>query len=188
MIGIECFVLMPTDKARTALRRYCSDSSCTGRHGYHNASIEIGTRPVVWENNGDGRSYSVVEQKPARDDARWPSCCSCGYVFKDDDVWQLFSELIYCRDNGEEYTLRDAPLGAMWNADWYPDAWRGPDGISLVVKTPGGDWVVDGPSSDHGKEGPRWTRTGTLPHVTVRPSILIGGYHGFLTNGVLEAC
>ena len=109
---------------------------------------------------------------------------------------------IYADDQGNRYTLRfldttldsgevlkTAPPGAMWNADWYKDSGikPGPDGLWLIVKTPAGDWFVDGPSSN----GPGWTREGAVPNVTARPSILMtssGNYHGFLTNGQLVEC
>jgi hypothetical protein len=62
-------------------------------------------------------------------------------------------------------------------------SWRGPDGRCLVLKTPAGDWVIDGPASGGG----RWERTGVPPLITARPSILIPGqYHGWLTAGVLS--
>ncbi len=48
-------------------------------------------------------------------------------------------------DTGELVTLGDAPVGAMWDATWMrrDDLRTGPDGITLVVRTPGGDWLVD---------------------------------------------
>jgi hypothetical protein len=56
----------------------------------------------------------------------------------------------------------------------------------LVVRTPAGDWWVDGMI-----EGPGWQRTGTPPYVSAKPSIiLIRGaleYHGWLQDGLLRA-
>lgn len=85
------------------------------------------------------------------------------------------------------------PYGAMWMEE------RG-----LTIRTPGGDWYVDQPST---RSGVRWTRTGELPHITVRASISFNwddveygdgqkysppighrNYHAVLTNGVLEEC
>jgi len=52
--------------------------------------------------------------------------------------------------DGERFTLRDAPPGAMWDATWMQaDQRTGPDGITLVVRLPNGsDWMVDGECSN----------------------------------------
>jgi hypothetical protein len=97
-------------------------------------------------------------------------------------------------DTGETFVLGQAPVGAMYFADWLHG--RGPDGHCLIVVTPHGPWNVDGgfqwPSAG------KWTRTGEPPRVTARPSIGQGGkgpnggppwsYHAFLTDGALEDC
>ena len=89
-------------------------------------------------------------------------------------------------DSGE--VVKSAPVGSMWNADWYKDSGLkpGPDGMWLIIKTPGGDWFVDGPSNN----GNGWTREGAAPNITARPSILTANnqYHGWLTNGQLTEC
>lgn len=115
---------------------------------------------------------------------------------------QLFAREFYRRaDTGLTMLLDEAPAGAMWNAWWIgresrvykgPGSFIGPDGIALMVKTPGGDWFVDGPANN----GPGWTRSGAPPRVTASPSILIPHgrgasrepYHGWLRNGVLVPC
>lgn len=133
-----------------------------------------------------------------KEDPRWPWQCRCGYKFTPDDIWQVFTNLIYKRkDTDELMTLQEAPPGAMWDADWmhdlneyYGSDHRGDrlgDGLVLVVKTPGGEWIIDGPSSD--KPAKRWSRSGTPPHITVQGSIGIGSpqrYHGMLIEGVLR--
>lgn len=138
-------------------------------------------------------------------DTRWPKACVCGYEYQPTDSWQLFTGHLYRKaSSGELFTLRDAPVGAMWNAPWYAEHkdWSGPDGRSLVVKTPGGDWMIDGkcsnctlPNDDVHK---CWVRHGEPPDLTVDKngvtcsagagSILCGAYHGFLRNGWLEQC
>ena len=68
---------------------------------------------------------------------------------------------------------------------------RGPDGKCLMCRVTGGhDWFIDGKSTN----GSGWTRTGTVPRISVKPSILIYGrdgktpvYHGYLTNGILRS-
>ncbi len=73
----------------------------------------------------------------------------------------------------------------MWDAWWLKGASRfkiRPDGMCLIVRTPGGDWMIDGPSNN----GNGWERTGEVPNITVSPSIdCQKKYHSYLKNGVL---
>lgn len=157
------------------------------------------------------RVYSdAMHQGPPHDDPRWPVACACAFVFFPDDPWQVFHDAVYRRaDTGEFTTLRDAPPGAMWNAEWLADVanYRNADGLSLVVKVPGGhDWHVDGIASNcgPGHAGGRpagkfcWQRSGTVPNITVARgscptagcgvgggSIGAPGWHGYLTAGEL---
>lgn len=130
--------------------------------------------------------------------------CDCGEA---DCERRTSTEPLYRRsDTGEVVTLRDAPVGAMWDATWFNDqpAYTGPDGISLVVRTPGGSWMVDSrcsnctlPNDDVHKCWVRHgdPRTGEI-HVDKNGvtcaagagSILTGSYHGFLHNGHLTSC
>lgn len=188
---IVCFFLEPTEEATVRMRRFGRFGDC-GR-GYHDASVTIGTCHFPLGNALNGEGTDIVD----RGDPRWPTTCErCGALFAEDHDRQLFKARLYRRsDTGELTTLREAPPGAMWFADWMRDAHRynrGPDGHVLVVMTPAGEWCVDGAANN----GPGWTREGTPPNVTARPSILIDGwhddrpvtYHAFLTNGVLEDC
>ncbi len=91
----------------------------------------------------------------------------------------------------------------MWDACWFDDCWKGPDGRSLVVVCPNGhEWMIDSQCSnctektDVGAFGVAhrcWTRTGTPPLIQVGKqfgktcsagggSIQAGDYHGFLGN------
>jgi hypothetical protein len=135
-----------------------------------------------------------------KDHPLWPKKCDCGYVFQEDDPWQMFSNSLYeNKEMGLVCTLRDAPPGAMWNSWWMadrrqgknptgePGKFVGADGKCLTVKTPDGDWMVDGPANN----GSGWTRSGEWPNVTATPSIFMRaptGYHGFLTDGYLVKC
>jgi hypothetical protein len=105
-------------------------------------------------------------------------------------------EPLYRRvDTGETFVLGEAPVGAMYFADWmiHGAINRGPDGHCLIVVTPYNPWNVDG-----GYELPspgEWTRTGTPPNVTAHPSIGQGRrpdgswtYHAWLRDGRLEPC
>lgn len=108
-------------------------------------------------------------------------------------------------DTGEVFkSFSDAPPGAMVDCTWHHDAARPeaevltkvreaggvhkvfglrkhPDGRVIMVKTPGGDWLIDQISS----QGSFWTRTGEPPNITASPSIICGSYHGWLRNGEL---
>jgi hypothetical protein len=185
MAEIECFMLEPTTRERRWLRRYRSvvaEDPCSSLPGlsYHNARVLLDEVEAPGVPTG-GDSWP-------HDDPRWPTRCACGYQFVEADAWQLFTERLFRRlDTGEEVVLREAPAGAMWYADWLR-FWTGPDGRCLCVMLPDGhEWVIDGPSTDGGS----WTREGTPPKVTVRPSIgrqrKDGGwvYHAFLTEGKL---
>ena len=159
-----------TDRERWSLRRYVSAGDCPGRYGYCNAMFTLA---------------EVTPDPPPKDDPRWPTTCVCGYAFQDGDEWQVLRERIFARDTGEEYTLPDAPPGAIWDATWFPE--KGPDGLSLVMRLPNGagDWHIDGLCRDGTGS---WSRTGTPPVITARPSVLTPHYHGFLTDGQLVSC
>lgn len=220
MTKIACFFLTPTDRQRLSLRQYADGSAAgpcpnmPGEHSYHDAMAVgvLGEIPI--ERNEHGGTVYPKRHEVGRDDPRWPGRCSCGYVFRSEDRWQLFNESLYTRsDNGETTTLHDAPAGALWYADWMPSyrTWAGPDGHILVCKTPGGDWIIDSRASNctlpndnehrcwvrHGDPtDPLGLRTGQPLHVDKNGrtcnagagSIGMGDYHGFLHNGCLVQC
>lgn len=213
----------PTDDVAVGLRRYAADHQAaagwTCAEGWHDALVFTGVEPAIWKDT-DGRRSLDLRPPVAHDDPRWPATCSrCDYRFTDTDRWQEWQELLYRRaDTGEVVTTRSrglsdapdappaAPPGAMWNAWWMPDtpAWRGPHGMSLMVRLPDGhDWLVDAEASNCTRPGDRahkcWVRHGdprTGP-VTVDKdgetcaagagSIASANYHGFLHGGVLTA-
>lgn len=210
MARIQCFLLEDTGKQQISLRRYrhhvdadeathCPD--VPGKYSYHNALAYIGEE--LTEHDKDGYVQNGLKKVP-HDHPRWPTQCSCGYTFREEDEWQRSTETIYRRaDTGEEMTTRDAPAGAMWYARWH-DHWCTPQGKhALVVKTPGGEWIVDSQASnctmkDDVKQEKHhcWVLHGEPPLVTVDKngascaagagSIQCGNYHGFLRNGFLE--
>ncbi len=188
---ITCFWLEDTGKVLRQFRRYRSsadkNSPCRGRYGYHN-----GHAP-----------FDVVQGEPNRvisggampkTDPRWPTKCdACDYIFQPDDAWQISPTSIYRRtDTGEEMTLRDAPFGAMWDAWWFDEHRKGPDGLHLMIKTPAGEWSVDGPAAFGSNSREPWKRAGdprTPGSVSAQPSILFNGppcFHAWLTNGELH--
>lgn len=213
------YFLTPVARVERSFRRYascqcvaqlrepsgrCREHGCPGQFAFHDARMLIAhvEKPVP----GPG----VAEESPDdwsayRYDSRWPRKCECGYVFGDrtGEHRQVRDERLYsgCPD-GQLYTLRDAPVGAMWDAWWMTDDYKGADGLCLVVKTPGGDWMVDGRASNCTRPDDWthrcWTRTGDprTGMVTVGKtygptcaagagSIAIGRYHGFLVQGLL---
>lgn len=189
---IQCFLLQPTKKYRINLRRYSKDAKCPVNNWCHNADIFVGEEEHEEPpTNGDLHPH---------DDPHWPAKCDlCDYKFVEGDYWQKNYDLVYRADDGREFTLTSpdqmtndrvmqAPPGALWECSWMPSA--APDGKSYCVRTPGGDWHIDG-SYKHGT----WTRTGVAPNLTVTPSILIGTkadgswqYHGWLRDGKLVEC
>jgi len=187
---IKCFMLEPTDRVRRWLRRWVSrdNAKCPG-HGYHNAFVHIEDGPLFWSQTDSGYKYYATDPLSwPHGDPRWPvKCDHCDYVFGDEDQWDLFYAAIYRRpETGEEMHIHPglagcAPAGAMFYSDW--GTFTGPDGRSLSVITPSGQWDIDHPPADGDKP---WERTGTPPNVTANPSILFrGGYHGWLRNGEL---
>lgn len=214
------FWLDRTDQVAIGLRRYTHSRPGTDGHGcdtgYHSALTYTGTAPAVFRDSEDG---PVLAARPATDhgDPRWPTACTaCGHEFgADEGEWQDWQDLLYRRaDTGEVVTLRTlpaggdaptpAPPGAMWDAWWMPDWWRGPDGIVLMVRLPNGhDWIVDHEASNCTRPGDRthrcWVRHGDPRSGQVHVdkdgdtcaagagSIQAGDYHGFLHHGVLSA-
>jgi len=179
---IKCFMVERTRTVRISLRRYkgsATGEKCPGKYGYHDASKVVRDEPYDKNNEGYGDRPGGPFPKGHPD---WPKKCDwCPYEFADGDSWQLGGERLYKNsETGELFTLRKAPVGAMWDAYWMSR--RGPDGICLVVQTPGGDWMIDYPARGVGQP---WHRTGVPPKVTAVPSIMIGSYHGWLRDGFL---
>lgn len=182
----QCYMLEPTDHVQRHLRRFTwsSRATCLDSSNGHDASFRIEDIALLPQ---DGL-YSHSDDSYPHDDSRWPSTCSCGYSFTDDDEWQCSQFRIYQRTNTQDqYTLTygqpdSAKPGAMWQATWWTETEE-----YLILRLPNGhDWAIDGPSTSGGG----WTRTGVAPIITARPSIWSrtepSGYHGWLTDGVLS--
>lgn len=157
---IKTFFLDRTNRVRQILRRYTHDGGeCSDirNHGYHEATMVVLGDVDVPDMPPD--EYHVLETGtsiidngmigPIRaDDSRWPTHCSCGYKFQDEGSKRYWPQRLYRNiHTGEEYTLRDAPLGAMWHTDY--TGHFGPDGKCLVVRIPKRhDWLVDSRASN----------------------------------------
>lgn len=214
MEPIKTFFMEPTDKVRLWLRRYSHDDALCNGSSYHNGMLPLGEFPAIYVER-PGRGGKLLDSRPERfepTDPRWPAKCEhCAYVFQDCDPRQVFQDSIYRRaDTGEEFPLRELPLGAMYFADWMiheGSGWnRGPDGHCLIVIVPTTgmrptQWAVDGrcnnctlPKDDAHKCWVRHGNPATEPvHVDKAGhtcsagagSIQTSGWHGFLDHGWL---
>lgn len=187
----RCFMIEPTEEVVVTLRRFSFKTKCSRRlprypggdvvlFEVHDVEVEVSVEVGTLEACIDG---DMTQRTIARDDPRWPTTCGCGYVFVEADEKQECHIRLYRRtDTGELTTLRNAPVGALYDSGTLSDVdgyQRNGAGMSLVLKTPAGEWTIDGPASN----GPGWTRTGTPPDLVVTPSIGIGSpqrMHGWL--------
>lgn len=190
---IECVFIEPLGLTRRYLRRYADNSNTACPNSWHDARVLLDEVPTL--------DTEVIGDLWDHNDTRWPTKCShCDYEFSPTEEWQLFLEKLYASNDRKLITtLRDAPVGAMYYADWLSENRRGPDGHRLMVRTPGGWWDVDSRASNctkpHDHEHRCWVRHGIPPKVTVDKngntcaagagSILVGKYHGFLRDGYL---
>lgn len=194
MEPVECVWVEPTGKAVRTLRRYQrGEDPCSANPGYdyHQAAVELGDHfDVVWRYYDDAaRAVATIDNADYAGDPLWPTHCACGYEFADEDHWQVVQEPTYAAEDGRlAWTSpahgRKPTPGAMFDTFWRADL-RKEDGLAISVVCPDGSvWCVD----DRASSGGHWQRTGTPPAITVTPSILTPTYHGFLTNGVFNAC
>lgn len=198
---VQCFLLKETNRVQLFLRRFVySDKLKCPIHGYHDARILW--KEIIQEPNSYLNGFGDEKIKELKDHPGWPKKCNCGYEFKEGDEWQIFNERLWERqDTHELISLRDAPPGAMWDAWWYHDVYKGPDGKCLVVKMPGNsEWIIDSRASNctmpNDNEHHCWIRHGEPPFITVDKngktcnagagSIAVPGWHGFLTRGILS--
>jgi len=182
-MNIRCFLLEPSGLAEYELRRYSRSElqRCPGNRWQmrcHDARVVIGRGP---EHDHDWTPPPIHEM--------WPRLCDCGYEFRPEDHWQANDQRLFRRsDTGEEITLRDAPVGAIWRAEWLEGltGHGGPDGKVYYCRLPGRhDWCIDGPAENAAQDKPGWQRTGEAPRFTVTPSVFPPGWHGYLRDGEL---
>lgn len=199
-----CFFTWPTDRAAVYLRRYVSASGgqCSGAMSYHNNRVYFGEVGIQVDAEGCWRESERLNL--SHDDPRWPTHCTCGLAFTDQDEWQEFHDRIYT-DGTRTWPMRELPVGAMYYADWYWDRmfWDNKTDGHLMVITPGGEWCVDSRASNCTMPNDRlhrcWVRHGdpeSVPsnlHVDKQGVTCAAGagsiaqktYHGFLHNGHL---
>lgn len=184
---ICCFWLEETDLVDLYVGRYTREeaslSPCT-REGGHRVRTLLGRYE-------EGSVPSLENTDP-----RWPTHCECGFEFRASDPRYQITSHLYRRENGDLMVPSDAPPGAMWDQSCFP--WKGPDGRSIVVKLPNGNfWHIDSRASNctllNDDEHRCWVRHGEPPKITVDKngltcqagagSIQSGDYHGFLRDG-----
>ncbi len=98
-MGVKCFFVEPTDRAKRSLRRYHSSSDvtskCPGRMSYHNAHTPLDVVERCFS-PGDEAYPALADPQIPHADPRWPfKCDDCDYRFIDTDPWQVFDEQIY---------------------------------------------------------------------------------------------
>lgn len=84
--------------------------------------------------------------------------------------------------NGERWLreLEQNPAADRYLSVHYLRDWAKTRPPICVVCPGGSQWVIDAKSSN----GTGWVVTGQAPLITCTPSIVVPGYHGFLTAGV----
>jgi hypothetical protein len=202
----KCFLIEETEEVVHEVI-VCEDGTCPN-FSCHRADAVIGKATIPL-----GEEYPPV---PRFTLDQVPTHCACGFEFSlakrkyagtgSGRMWRRV-------DTGEvQRRISDFPIGAMWRADWYDlkkaDAqgrklygwdWDNQIDPPLVVKTPGGEWIIDSRASNCTLPVDRlhrcWVRHGEVPNITIDKnghtcaagagSIMCGNYHGFLRNGYL---
>ena len=194
------FLCVPTGEIEYRYARFSNDgvTPCAGRKD--GSIFHRGETTFRLKSEAD-----VPKEWPPLSDPVWPTKCDfCGLALTDENSNRSTgSTRIYKRhDTGEVLGVRNEfPIGACYDADWYPEDRRGPDGRYLIVKTPGGSWRIDSRASNctmpNDNEHRCWVRHGRPEDGTLHVdkngntcaagagSIMCGDYHGFLHNGQL---
>lgn len=209
MNRVKCFWLERTYLCKQALRVYeRTDEDCpVSRNGYHEAMKPLpdGTLEDHPDHKRAIRRVGTFasDAELIRQYGPYPTHCTCGYQFTSKAERHFHYRALYKREDGSLVALEDVEPGAMWNAWYYPSAWSGPDGRSIMVKLPdGSEWCIDSRASNCTMKEDDvhkcWIRHGEPPNLTVDKngytcaagagSIATTGYHGFLRNGYLESC
>lgn len=219
MSDIRCFMVEPAPRQRRMLRvdtqRPCDQPRYSGAKCSARIDYDVVDEPYAPDADGVDRPSPEADagDRAMRTDSSvpWPDRCeTCGHVFDEmgDSVFRVVDRWRFWRnvETGEEYgrlTPSEVPAGAMWRSKWLRSFCASQDdGDPLSVMTPGGQWEVDGQSSNCTQQEDRhqdhhhcWVRHGTPPTITVDKngatcaagagSIQCGHYHGFLRNGHL---
>ncbi|HXU02355.1 MAG TPA: hypothetical protein VN903_15420 [Polyangia bacterium] len=218
-MGIPCFSVEPSEEAVRELRRYARTSdgwTCEG--GYHSVSVRLpGTFPVAWSEPDpeDGfRSLAALDPASYDGETPWPTHCTCGYEFRQEDHWQLNQHQLYVATDGpmvgQRWPQNELPPGAIWTAWWMHSQWAGINGTDtvLMVKLPSGQEFLPGMEATNctrkGEDHDCWCVHGEVPNLTINKQPVEGRstcqagagsidscagtprhWHGFVTNGEL---
>ena len=126
---VKCVWYDRAPKIKRELRRYAHNRDCPVRLPGRCACCDVFVPFDIIEWH---EPIIAVQEGPPRDDPRWPTECDrCGYKFLETDAWQVFTDAIYRNsETGQEFFMRELPVGAMYNSHWLPDhhrdrtAWR----------------------------------------------------------------
>jgi hypothetical protein len=170
----KVFWCEPSGLAEIHMRRYyrSREHRCSlmpGEYSRHEWKLTIHEQAPENEwhervTDTDGSWHWKKIQEVADDDPRWPTHCACGFEFPiedgryadgdNGDKQTNVDELYSGHPDGQLYTWREMPVGAMRNCLWLTHGepehseYVGPDGIALTVKTPGGEWMIDSQCSN----------------------------------------
>ncbi len=190
-MSVLCFLMTQTARVRVSLCVYEGHRKCVAGPDSHGdycqayGVIVANAARSEWVEDLPNNTRRDRSELVSEDDPRWPPACDrCGVPLGESCTRQLWADPLWSgAPDGLLRIIREFPEGAMWDADWL-HGYRGhvnADGLSLAVICPGGgEWHIDGPSSNGGG----WARIGTPPAITVTPSIQTANYHGHLTAGV----
>lgn len=200
---VRCFLLEPVGEV-VPVAGIMEPGPCpAGGAGTYHRAVTVGNpEPARERPREDGDGTLLDNQMP--DDLEPPETCDgCDHRFTDDATrFGSWNRRWRRTDTGETFeNARDAGPGAMWDADWMPAAWKGPDGRCLVTICPDGtEWMIDSQARNctrPGEDHDCWPRHGEPPNITVDKhpepgrttctagagSIATPGYHGFLREG-----
>jgi hypothetical protein len=209
---IRCFIIKPVGEGYESIIT-TEDGDCVGGFKYHRTE-KIIARFQLESDNTYPKGWIDIDERLTK----VPTYCSrCdNHEFSEEArnkisgskgrVWER-------EDTGERAdNVNDFGPGAMWYATWYINEedklyWHPGFGHysnpPLYVRTPGGDWNIDGRATNctlpDDNNHRCWPHSGEAPNVTVDlslgptchcggGSIITGDYHGFLRNGYLVKC
>ncbi len=199
----SCVVMEPIDLWDVFLRVYEIRDDVPCNIGVYHQALTLLYRKPGREVDSWNEDYSQPIIRDVKDIGRyeWPKFCTCGYEFSNRAARQYHPIRMWQnQETGEILQRKNFPVGALWRNTWLESNphYRGEDGQSWSVLTPGGEWAIDGPCSNCTRPTELhhcWCRHGVAPNFTVDKtgntcsagggSILVGEYHGFLRDGKL---
>jgi hypothetical protein len=207
----QCFMVHPVARERRWLRRFTFSGygrDCPGSRWGHDGEALLDEIDSPVPSPRECEPESDWRKVVTKDDPRWPqTCVRCDYRFADDDQWQLFSWRVYADAQGRTFITHPkwAVPGMMWWSEWLHHSgrcmyWDDCTTPHLYVVLPGGhEWDVMSRASNCTMPNDRlhrcWVLEGAEPNFSVGKSgrtcgagagsIMAGGYHGFLRNGML---